>query len=78
MKTGRAPSLAPLETLKNASRDAVQSTSVEPPKTHNQWKAWPMYPMYLMTFRPMQKLKKQLRIKMLKRNMQAALAELRN
>lgn len=37
-----------------------------------------MYPMYLMTFRPMQKLKKQLRIKMLKRNMQAALAELRN
>lgn len=37
-----------------------------------------MYPMHLMTFRPMQKLKKQLRIKMLKRNMQAALAELRN
>lgn len=78
MKTGRAPSLAPLETLKNA-RDAVQSTSLEPPKSHKQWKARPMYP-HLTTFRPMQ-LKKQLRIKMLKRNMQcmqAALAELRN
>ena len=62
-----------------AEMQAVQSTSVElAPKSHNQWKAWPMYPVYLTTIRPMQKSKKQLRIKMLKRNMQAALAELRN